>query len=97
MELDYRNGNTWGHALHGSTMCEVRAEKFRDRLRDRLQKAYRASVLIHSRRYPRKGDSLLWKASAGHEVRVTVYDVEWCAGTDDMYRVFFRRTPEKAE
>lgn len=91
MSLDYRTGNsTWGNAMHAETMREVTPEGLFVRWKDKLEKAYRVQVMIHSPRHPDLGEQFLWSAKAGHDVHGTVYAVERCRDPKDMYTVFVR-------
>ena len=89
--LDFRVGNNlWGHAMHAVTMRQVTPRKWKERLSDRFQKAYRVSVMIHFTRCPKIGEEFLWSAKAGHVVHAKVYDVDPCMDPKDMYTVFLR-------
>lgn len=90
--IDFRNGSSWGRALHGSTFRRAKAEGLIDRIKDRIQGAYRASVMVHYPRPPVIGDKVVWEAKSG-TVTATVYEVARCRDPDDMYTLFVRIIP----
>ena len=92
--MDFRNGSEWGRALHGSTFTQAKAKRLVDRIRDKLQGAYRATVMVHYPRRPKPGDVVLWNANAG-EVSAEVYAVDPCGDPHDMYTLAVRVTPGK--
>lgn len=75
----------WGHALHGWTMREKRAEKRKDRVIDMLKGRRRYTVLAHSSEYPCPGDRISYETERG-VVTPLVVDVT-CVGPSDMFRL----------
>lgn len=90
--LDFRSGSSWGRALHGDTFHPTKADRLIDRLRDKLQGAYRATVMVHYPRSPKPGDVVLWQANSG-EVVAEVYAVRSCYDPPDMHTLSIRIVP----
>jgi hypothetical protein len=96
--IDYTDYNGWGHALHGSTMREVKMPKhslWKDliqRIRDWKQKARYRSVMVHSMQYPLSGDKLKYEASRGI-IEAEIVDVDPCRNPSDMFTLTFRVVP----
>lgn len=92
--LDFRKGSEWGRALHGSTFSQAKATRLFDRICDKLQGAYRATVMVHYPSRPKIGDTILWNANSG-EVTAEIYAVGSCRDPADMHILSVRIVPAR--
>ena len=96
--IDFTDYNDWGHAIHGSTMRDARPPKkgfvggFRQYLKDKKQKARYRTVMVHSIKCPREGDTLKYKSLRG-VIEGEIVHVYSCRDPDDMYTLTFRVVP----
>ena len=74
--------NSWGHALHGQTYAEKVADKWKDRLVDRLRKRRRRTVMVHVSAVS-VGDSIKYESARG-TLFADVVGVKWCGDPKDM-------------
>lgn len=92
---DFRIGNnTWGHAIHGNTLGQIKPTSIIQRLSDWKKKAVRLSVMVHCSRYPKIGDMIAWSKPNGHEVIAPIIGVYPCRDPDDMYTIVVYVTPD---
>jgi len=92
--IDFTNG-TWGHALHGHTFSRIENHgSWLTRLIDRCRNITRASAMVHSSVYPRKGDKIKYKVANGIR-EAEIYDIDWCRDPRDMYTLYFMLRPQQ--
>lgn len=77
--------NYWGHALHGDTMAEKKADRRKDRIADRLLGRRRYTVLAHCKQYPRPGDRLSYPTERGVVTPLVV--AARCLNPSDMFKI----------
>ena len=95
--IDFVKYNGWGHAIHGHTMQDVKNYRsWLHRLIDKIKGQYRKSVMVHSIKYPRKGDTIIYKVSNGIR-EAKIYDVKPCGNPRDMFTLFLIMRPTKIQ
>lgn len=87
--------NTWGHAIHGTTFVEKRADKMGKRWTDKRLKRRRYTVLVHSREVPNVGDNIYMTKDGALTVRIDDVERQW--NVSDMYKLEIVVTPEKVD
>lgn len=73
----------WGHAIHGHTFHPKKAEKRLDRRLDTLMRRRRYTVMVHSSKHIKQGDTIRYKTDKG-EIEAKVVNVDWCLDPRDM-------------
>jgi hypothetical protein len=91
--LDFRRPNSWGHALHGHTFQQVRADTRLQRLVDWWRGTRRYSFMVHCPCHPRAGQTVAWKAETGDRFG-NIYRVDWCFNPEDMFTLFVALTED---
>ena len=89
-ELDFTNGNMWGHSLHAHTFYEAKCGSWLSKLWDKYKNRRRYEVMVHSQTYPEIGGIIKYKTSNGIGVG-KIYKFTQCNGVRDMFTIFFMR------
>ena len=83
--IDFVDYNGWGHAIHGHTFSyEKNHGSWLTRFIDKIKKQYRATVMVHSMKDPRHGDTIRYKTKNGIR-EAEIYKVDYCGDPKDMF------------
>lgn len=80
--VDFTSGR-WGHRIHGATFQYARAASLMERIKDRLLKRRRYTVLVHTSQPIQAGDYVRYQTLAGPAMAL-IDDVKWKLDPRDM-------------